>query len=268
MKKLKNIKAIFCDLDGTLIPTAHTIDDAPKENADAVHEWIKQGKDFVVATGRDGWFIEDVQRKFGDHLSFISSNGASIFKDGKEVYSNLITKETAQLFLDCAERLEVRDFMMTLTDLSFVAHDLKDISHLQKRKVTRNHQNVTSYIANDTKEIYKIGVSVPVPEAEQLFKQFSECLEPELHVYKSGPHFLEIANKGVNKWEAVKIYCQLMGYDLDEVVVIGDENNDYEMLKNASHSFAMRTGNPQVIEVATYVADSVAEVINEYLLEK
>ena len=41
----------------------------------------------------------------------------------------------------------------------------------------------------------------------------------------------------------------------DETLVFGDFMNDYEMMKTAKYSYAMKNANPKLIEVANFVTD-------------
>lgn len=261
------IKCVFCDLDGTLIPSSTSLQQADAKDIDAVKSWINKGKDFVVATGRDRGYINPVMEVFGTDLNFIASNGASIIQDSKEIFINTIGKEKFSRFWEIFQVISNKaDFIATLTDLSIVAEQEKKENHYLNRILTHNTFGIEEYLSIVSKEIYKISIFIyEKDEMESLYTYLSDALEPKLHVYRTGAKIMEIVNQGVNKWIAVQKYCEIMNYTLDEIVVIGDEDNDFEMIDKAPHSFAMSTGKQEVVDAATYAVDSVAEMFNTYL---
>ena len=55
---------------------------------------------------------------------------------------------------------------------------------------------------------------------------------PDLYIVKSTPYFCEISNKDARKSYAVEYLCQKWGIKKDEVLAIGDQNNDIELLNS------------------------------------
>lgn len=86
---------------------------------------------------------------------------------------------------------------------------------------------------------------------EELYIQFARV--PEVNVTKSGDRFLEIRPMGVNKWKGVLWITDKMGISPAEVLAIGDNENDAEMLKFAGIGVAVRNTPPSVSEFADYV---------------
>ena len=83
--------------------------------------------------------------------------------------------------------------------------------------------------------------------------------------------YTEITNLNVNKWEAIKYIIEKDGIAPDEVVGIGDNINDKEMIEYAGLGVAMGNSSPDVKAVAKIVvadnnSDGVAEAIKKYIL--
>lgn len=88
---------------------------------------------------------------------------------------------------------------------------------------------------------------------------------------RSMPRFLEIVNAKVNKGEALRFVAEHFGIKREEVMAIGDSNNDIAMLEYAGIGIAMGNAKPRVLEVAdaitaTNAKDGVAEAIKKYIL--
>ena len=81
---------------------------------------------------------------------------------------------------------------------------------------------------------------------------------------------MEIMNKGVSKGNALSVLCKLLNIDSQNVMAIGDNENDIPMLKFAGTGIAMGNGEDIVKEMADYVTDTndndgVANAINKFI---
>ena len=77
----------------------------------------------------------------------------------------------------------------------------------------------------------------------------------------------------MSKGNSVKILSNYLSINIDDVICIGDNENDIEMVKYAGLGVAMGNGVDSLKEVADYVTDTninsgVANVINKFILAK
>lgn len=87
----------------------------------------------------------------------------------------------------------------------------------------------------------------------------------------SHQNLVEISQKGVSKETGIRILCNHLGIDLSEVMAIGDNRNDVELIQTAGLGVAMGNAQPELRAVADTVtatneADGVAKAIATYLL--
>jgi hydroxymethylpyrimidine pyrophosphatase-like HAD family hydrolase len=85
--------------------------------------------------------------------------------------------------------------------------------------------------------------------------------------------FLEIMSPGNSKWRALSRLIEMEGCTSEQVVCIGDEVNDLEMITHAGLGVAMGNAIPAVKAVAQYVThsneeDGVAHVVEQFLLKE
>lgn len=73
------------------------------------------------------------------------------------------------------------------------------------------------------------------------------------------PRFLEFIAPGESKGHAVRLVARRLGVPLGQVLAIGDQVNDLEMLASVGHGTAMPTAPEAVLDVARYVAPPVGE---------
>src|SRR5699024_4052181 len=54
-----------------------------------------------------------------------------------------------------------------------------------------------------------------------------------------------------SKYETISILAEQKGYEHEDIITVGDGNNDFEMIQKSGYGIAMANGEPRVKEVAT-----------------
>lgn len=90
------------------------------------------------------------------------------------------------------------------------------------------------------------------------------------HAIGSNTHLLEVFRSHVNKWTAVRSWCERRNLNVHRVAAIGDGLNDVELVANAGLGVAMGNAIPEVARVADCVTadhdhDGVAEAVTRIL---
>ncbi|OJT75988.1 hydrolase, partial [Clostridioides difficile] len=88
-------------------------------------------------------------------------------------------------------------------------------------------------------------------EAKEEFKK-----QEDLEVVSSGKINFEVMSKGTSKGIAVKKFCDILGIDSEEVICIGDNENDISMIKFAGLGIAMGNATDEVKSMADFVTDT------------
>ncbi len=94
----------------------------------------------------------------------------------------------------------------------------------------------------------------------------------EFEVVSSHFDNFEVTGKGVSKGNAVKVLANYYGIDSEQVICIGDSENDLSMIKYAGLGIAMGNADENVKEAAKYITDNnncdgVAKAIEKFVLE-
>jgi len=109
-------------------------------------------------------------------------------------------------------------------------------------------------------------------ECQRLHGKFSEELKGDAFVTKSDPEYLEIMAPGVDKGTSLGILAQHYGFTTDEVVAVGDANNDLELIQAAGLGVAVANATPELKAVADVLTErtnnegAVAEVVERWFL--
>ena len=85
-------------------------------------------------------------------------------------------------------------------------------------------------------------------------------------------YYTEITNNNVNKWSAIEFLINKLHIAKEDVIAIGDNVNDKEMIENAGLGVAMGNSSPDMKAIADVVvgdnnSEGVAEVIEKFVLE-
>ena len=90
-------------------------------------------------------------------------------------------------------------------------------------------------------------------------------------MFKSRPILLELLPQGVDKGYGLQQLCRYLQLSPQQVMAIGDEENDLAMLRFAEYGVAMDNATDDVKELACFVTrnndqDGVAWAIEQYVL--
>ena len=91
---------------------------------------------------------------------------------------------------------------------------------------------------------------------EATWQDVEEKFKGRVDVTSSKDNYLELMEPGVNKWQAVKSLAESFGIKQEEIMCIGDSNNDLSMIKNAGIGVAVANAKPQVQKYAKMVTAS------------
>jgi hypothetical protein len=93
-----------------------------------------------------------------------------------------------------------------------------------------------------------------------------------LEIAQTGVNSLEISPKGITKESGVRSICDVLGIEMDEVMAIGDDLNDLQLIQAAGLGVAMGNAAYPIKNAADVLTDSnqqngVANAIQRHLFE-
>lgn len=222
------MKVIASDFDNTL----YTKDEETfKNNIESVRNFISRGNKFLIITGRSYSNISKVIKEYDIPYSFlVCQDGANIFdKDGNCIKSHDLDIEKKLLIRKCLLENKIE------YSYESAFNDNDTIDNSQKITITLHEGNDSSIIVNDIKSI------------------------TDVYAYTSSKH-INIIDSYVNKSMALKY---LINNNLinNNVTVLGDDINDYEMMKEF-HGMVMKKHDPILDELKKEEINSVGEYLN------
>ena len=102
-----------------------------------------------------------------------------------------------------------------------------------------------------------LAIDYDNPERISRYEKELPELFPELYIVKSTPYFLEFSNPEGSKYCAVKFLQKYWNLKDDEILTIGDQNNDIALLEAGGIKIAMGNATQELMSVADYITDTV-----------
>lgn len=258
---------IFSDIDGTIYPFLGKVTTSTVKKIQSLKQ---KNVPFIMNTG-NGTFpkLIDLAKEFNSRYIILSS-GAEIYDLEKDEYIRIVEfdKQIAQQIFDITVKHNCGLYFFTPEQLYY--YNVTD----EFQKFISQHTGRANFIisAQVPKRLTKIEIC-DAPE-EDLYACYQELLQIEgldSHINYMGGKHMEITPGGINKGEAVEWMCKNVFHEkLDDVMTIGDSENDIDMLKIAGHSYAMDNAPRTVKNVAKhYTCDVTQEglsmAIDDYL---
>ena len=102
----------------------------------------------------------------------------------------------------------------------------------------------------------KILIAGNVAEILTIEKQLIAQYQDQLNIYKSQPRYLEVMHQQASKTNAIKLLMAKYGIKQDEIIAIGDNYNDKNMIEFAGIGVAMGNAPDEIKKVADYITDT------------
>lgn len=274
----RDIQLVAIDLDGTLLRDDKSLS---QENVDAIKEAIEQGVQVVICTGRTLPSIQYLSKQLpqghGDEY-LILQNGAVIHQlpDLNIVHETILTEGDRQAIYDVFKEYRSEEVQMVAFDpdkLYLVDDETANPTVVQDAKTLSTDITLAKFeeVLN-LETLYKIVVFGGVEFIDDYLEKIPNDLYEQVHIVRSLPVAIEFIPKLANKANGLNALIQQLDIKAENIMTIGDELNDYEMVKMAGLGVAMENGHPEVKRVAdeltlTNNENGVAHAIRKFVTQ-
>lgn len=247
------IKMIATDIDGTILNWDYK--GFTLEVKNCIKNLDKKGIKVILVTGRMHKSAQVLADELELKTPVVSYQGGMI-RQGKDIFytKNLDEKYTKEII--CWARRNNVHINLYMDDILYVEHDCETIR--KYTGVRYIEYKVCNFDNLEIKNVNKI-LAIKYEDAECVTNWVKELSAKyqDLYIVKSTPYFCEISHKDARKSFAVEYLCKKYGIKKDEVLTIGDQNNDIELLKSGGIKVAMGNGTPELKECADFITDTV-----------
>lgn len=277
----QKIKLICIDMDGTLLNSNHEISERNKK---ALRQAKELGVNIAITTGRLFGSARYYSNLIGiENTPVIASNGAYIKTNYEDIpiLENFIPKEIAIEIYKIIKKHNLKinlnswDTLMRedeVPDDHAYAIMNKHLPDDKKVKFIINSDFISAIEGFDGK-ILK-GIVIEKEKLDNLWaakNELKEIFGDKLHVVSSGTDNIEIMIGTTSKGNAVAHLADILNINAEEVMCIGDSENDISMLNFAGIGVAMGNGLQMVKDLADFVTDTndndgVAKAVEKFVL--
>lgn len=265
------IKMVATDIDGTILKHDFKFN---QEVKDCIKELTKNDVKVVLVTGRMHSATTYIAEELGLDTPIVSYQGGLVkCNSGKNeiLYERNLDIKIAREIIQWAQDNDVH-INLYMNDELFVEKDNEII-----RRYTGERSAgfiVKSFADIDLHRINKI-LAIDFENHEKVSDWVNYLTEkyPNIYVVKSTPYFCEISHPEATKSSAVEFLTEYFELKKENVLTIGDQNNDIELLKAGGVKVAMGNATEELKLVADYVTDTVGnngfvQAVEKYVYNK
>lgn len=248
-----NIKAVFFDIDGTLVSfKTHKV---PQSAIDAIHEVRQRGIKVFIATGRPMPFINNLNGVEYDGIMSVTG-ACCMTAEGNIIDSKPVDRKDIERII---EATDAHPMPVLFASKEKAIGCLIDSNRKAVEEVMTllglgipEQQPITN--ALDMEVMQVIAFFTAEEEPRMMSEVLKGCDAARWH-----PAFADCIRKGTNKATGIDAICRYYGIDLKDTMAVGDGGNDITMLRHAGIGVAMGNASDEVKTHADYITDTVDE---------
>ncbi len=265
------IKLVAIDLDGTLLRSNKRLSTA---NAQAIAEVTNQGVHVVLASARPPRSVRDIYHRLGLDTLQVNYNGALVhdMPRGKHVYHQPMSVALAKKIVKFARKMDP-DVVISIEVL-----DKWYTDHVDDKLPTETSKHFSPDFVGPlssflTVPVTKLMLLAPPEKLRPIHQGVRTRFAKDIAILISDDYLIQLVHKQVDKANALKLVAEQYGVPREQVMAIGDADNDLGMVRWAGLGVAMDNGWDRLKQTADVIApanddDGVAAVLKRYILDR
>jgi Cof subfamily protein (haloacid dehalogenase superfamily) len=242
------IRLIGIDIDGTLLNSQFQISELDLAALRRAHD---EGVEIILVTGRRHTFALPIAQQLGFDLWLVSSNGAVTRSlSGETFYRDLLPRDTCLKL--CAAMQEFRGNTVLTFDIeekgAVVLEHMRQLNGSIKRWLEKNMEYISFVIPLEdalTTDPVQAMFCGPIALMHEALDRLAQSgLENDITVLRTeyllrDLSIVDVLNRGCSKGHALERWANYRGIPREQVMAVGDNYNDIEMLAFAGVPFIM-----------------------------
>ena len=265
-------KMALLDIDGTLLTTWKA---ATPKTKQVIRRLTGSGVHVCLCTGRNIHSTLPVLRAFGLASPCMCIDGLIMYDppQKKIIYETKLPNKVMREILDIVRAHHVnvevvtkRRYFWHIHDKSIGGYDFYTVGNVSWPMTAivsaymykfgvRGIKSLDRFYTED-EQIYEIVAIGGESETESIKAALAGHGNQDIHARLMWGNQLFITAKGVGKSEGLRLLCRHFGVAPEEVVAIGDDDNDIDMLGAAGVGVAMGNAKGHVKAVADYITET------------
>ncbi|MDO5547298.1 MAG: HAD family hydrolase [Eubacteriales bacterium] len=258
------LQMIACDIDGTILF------DGQKQLDPRLFPLIRRlqacGVEYLSCSGRQYANQRRLFAPIADEISYICENGSLTMHRGEAVACETLDRAKSLDLLNYIQAQPGCEGLLSTQRCCYVKP--KEAGYLaHMREYVGNDTEVTPEWEDVPEDFIKISLYCPRGDLLSVQKRMAEFAEPYLTPVLGGYNWIDFLRDGCDKGIALRKYCQLRGIAPEDVIGIGDNENDMALLGTVGEMWAMQSGHPNLIARADRSVHSVVEELDKLVTQ-
>lgn len=245
------IQLIFCDVDGTLLPSGQSL--ISDEVFNAINTAVSSGVKFCIASGRSYTDLVRLFHPITNDVTFICSDGSLVVERDNILFSAPLNKSQ----IACMSKTYKNDYSAMLIygkDNTYCISDSKEFDFCKKI--------YTENISDIPEDIFKVAFLNLSKNAKIKIDNLGIKSGILNKVYEDSS-WTEYITSHTDKGVAAKELQKLYSIQTNETAAFGDNLNDIGMLRQATFSYAPESAKPEIVRMCKYTTNNVTnEILN------
>lgn len=249
-KRMTDIKALFFDIDGTLVSfRTHCVPDSAKA---AIDKARRKGIKVFISTGRPLQIMGVVQDIINMSDGCITCNGAYCFTDGQTVSLTTIARDDAELIINKCREINRACFVIGCEGIALVNYDDEARTVFEGQLGIKEYKNLRSVEEVLKEPLLQVTPFFRADVEAEIMPKIPHCVATRWH-----DAFIDIVPSKVDKGTGLRDMARHLGIDVAATMAFGDGGNDIPIIKQAGIGVAMGNASDSVKAAADYVTTSV-----------
>lgn len=249
---MAKIKLIATDIDGTILKRNFEFN---QEVKDCISKLTNEGIKVVLVTGRMYEAAGYIAQDLGLETPVVCYQGGLVRHNNKTLYEKNLCPNYAKEIMFWAKENNVH-LNLYMNDRLYVERDDETVKRYTGERATG--YKVKSFNELTLEKINKL-LLIDFNDTERVscWENYLTEKYENLHIVKSMPYFCEVCHQEATKMSAVNFLKKHWNIKTEEVLTIGDQNNDISLLQAGGIKVAMGNATDELKAVADYITDTV-----------
>ena len=251
---LDRVRFVAADMDNTLLDGGGKLPDGVYERVCALDEL---GVTFAIASGRPLVTLRALFPRLRSRIVLIGDNGGIIANRDEVIYQADLPADVYHEVLAFAEERGDCSMICAADATYFFERDRRYDDEFAKFYYERAY---VEDLADVSPQADKFTIYLPEGDSvEKVRDVYGPAFGDRLSVVSSGPVWIDITPKGMDKGSAMRHASELLDIDVADMMAFGDTFNDAAMLDTVGFSYLVANATPGMEAHAKYVAPSNVE---------
>ncbi len=263
-------KMLAIDIDDTLLTDDWVITEGTRA---ALLEAIDKGIIVTLATGRMYASAKKIANQIGLHVPLITYHGSLVKNpvDDRVLYERVVDGRDAKLIYEYCKKYNLH-LQLFINDQVYAEKENEKIIGYSRLTGLSYHiePDFTKLLDQPSQ---KLLILEDADRIDPLIRELGSVVSDQIHLTRSKPRYLEITHSEGKKSDAITHLAHHFGFNLSEVIAIGDSWNDREMIEVAGLGVAMGNAIEPLKSISDYVTktnneEGVRHVVEKFILNR